>query len=49
MVLGWLITFAFVVAFYCCYGWLPEWSVVILLVICVIENLVGWLVVCIIG
>ena len=34
MVLGWLITFAFVVAFYCCFGWLPEWSVAFVSYLC---------------
>ena len=34
MILGWLITFAFVVAFYCCFGWLPEWSVAFVSYLC---------------
>ena len=44
MVLGWLITFAFVVAFYCCFGWLPEWSVAFVSYLCGWK--LGWLAGC---
>ena len=44
MVLGWLITFAFVVAFYCCFGWLPEWSVGFVSYLCGWK--LGWLAGC---